>query len=50
MAGLFQGLFRELATIFRTRIELHQTTGRDESKTDWVALGCDEINIAVAAS
>jgi cell fate regulator YaaT (PSP1 superfamily) len=28
----FRVFVRELATIFRTRIELHQTTGRDEAK------------------
>ena len=28
----FRGFVRELATIFKTRIELHQTTGRDEAK------------------
>lgn len=28
----FRELVRELATIFRTRIELHQSTGRDEAK------------------
>lgn len=28
----FRLLVRELATIFKTRIELHQTTGRDEAK------------------
>lgn len=28
----FRAFVRELATIFRTRIELHQTTGRDEAK------------------
>ncbi|MBM4402857.1 MAG: Tpl protein [Candidatus Cloacimonetes bacterium] len=28
----FRQFVRELATIFRTRIELHQTTGRDEAK------------------
>lgn len=28
----FRTFVRELATIFRTRIELHQTTGRDEAK------------------
>ena len=28
----FRTFVRELATVFRTRIELHQTTGRDEAK------------------
>ncbi|MCB5260859.1 MAG: regulatory iron-sulfur-containing complex subunit RicT [Candidatus Cloacimonetes bacterium] len=28
----FRAFVRELATIFKTRIELHQTTGRDEAK------------------
>ncbi len=28
----FRVFVRELATVFRTRIELHQTTGRDEAK------------------
>ncbi len=28
----FRQFVRELATVFRTRIELHQTTGRDEAK------------------
>src|SRR5690554_6314083 len=28
----FRTFVRELATIFKTRIELHQTTGRDEAK------------------
>ncbi len=29
---IFRNFVRELANIFKTRIELHQTTGRDEAR------------------